>query len=66
MNTTLSLGSGVGITCFLARSLCAMSVDRYPASQSSLTSFSVKEEASHLPVEPDPDMAGEVGGGGKD
>ena len=31
MNTTLLLGSGVGMTCFLAGSLCAMSADRYPA-----------------------------------
>ena len=36
-----------------------------PTSQSSLTSFSVMEEASHLPLKPDPDMAGEVFGSGK-
>ena len=66
MNTTLSPGSGVGITCSLVGSLCAKSTDRYPASRSSLTSFSVTEEASHLPFEPDPDMPGEFGGGGKD
>ena len=34
--------------------------------RSSFTSFSVMEEASHLPLEPDPAMAGEGGGGEED
>ena len=38
----------------------------YPALRRSFISFSVTEEASHLPLEPDPDMAREVGGGEKD
>ena len=42
-----------------------MSADRYPTPRRPLTSFLVTEEAPHLPLEPDPDMAAEVGGGGK-
>ena len=66
MNTTLSLGSGVGMICFLAGSRCVMFVAKYPASLSSLMFLSVTEEAIHLPCEPDPDMAGVFGGDGKD
>ena len=43
-----------------------MSAARYPALRRFFTSFSVTEEASHLPLEPDPAMAGEGGGGGEE
>ena len=43
-----------------------MSAARYPVLQRYLTSFSVMEEASHFPLEPDPAMAGEGGGGGEE
>ena len=43
-----------------------MFVARYPTLRSSFTSFSVTEEASDLPLEPDPAMAGEGGGGKED
>ena len=41
---------------------CAISVAKYPASQSSLMFSSVTEEAIHLPCAPDPDMAGVFAG----
>ena len=53
------------MTCYLAGSLCLISAVKYLASRSSLMSFSITEEAIHLPCEPDPDMAGVVGGEGK-
>ena len=58
MNTTLSLGSGVGMIYFLIGSRWVMFAAKYPASRSSLTFLSATEEAIHLPCEPDPDMAG--------
>ena len=57
MNTTLSLGSGVGKICFLAGNRWAMSVAKYLASRSSLTFPSITEEVIHLPCALDPDMA---------
>ena len=66
MNTTLSLGSVVGMICFLAGSRWAISLAKYPASRSSLMFSSVTEEAIHLPCAPDPDMVGVFFGGGKD
>ena len=38
---------------------------RYPALRRFFISFSMKEEASHLPLEPDPAMVGGGGGGGE-
>ena len=56
MNTTLSRGFGVGMICPLAGSRWAISWAKYPASRSFVMSFSVTEEAIHLPCAPDPDM----------
>src|SRR3990170_5778152 len=56
INTTLSLGFGVGTICPLAGSRWAISLARYPASRSLVMSFSLTEEAIHLPCAPDPDM----------
>src|SRR6266511_452399 len=50
----------------LSGSLCAMFVARYPALRRSAMSFSLTEEASHLPFEPDPAMVRGGGGGEKD
>ena len=49
----------------LGRSLCAMVAARYPALRRSFIS-SMMEEASHLPLEPDPAMVGAGGGGGEE
>ena len=56
MNTTLSLGFGVGTTCPWAGRRWAISFAKYPAARSSVMSFSLTEEAIHLPWPPDPDM----------
>src|SRR5215216_1375881 len=64
--TTLSPAARVGMIWPLAGSLCAMFAARYPALRRSFISFSVMEEASHLPLEPDPAMVGGGGGGEKD
>ena len=56
-NMTLSWGLGVGMSCPLSGSRCAMSLDRYPAPRSFSMCPSVTEEAIHLP--PAPDMFGE-------
>ena len=56
MNTTLSLGFRVGTICPLAGSRWAIYFARYLASRSSVMSFSLTEEAIHLPCAPDPDM----------
>ena len=56
MNTTLSLGFGVGTTFPWAGRRWAISFARYPAARSSVMSFSFTEEAIHLPCPPDPDM----------
>src|SRR3990170_5979445 len=66
MNTTLSWGSGVGMICPLAGSRWAISLAKYPASQSFVISFSVMKEAIHLPCAPDPDMVGVLFGGRED
>ena len=66
MNTILSLDSGVGMIFFLVGSRWAISLAKYPASQSSLMFPSVTEEAIHLPCALDPDMAGVFAGDGKD
>src|SRR3954471_11025572 len=66
MKTTLSLGFGVGTICPLAGSRWANSFARYPASRSLVMSFSLTEEAIHLPCAPDPDMVGVLTWGGKD
>src|SRR3954463_12119877 len=58
--TTLSWGLGVGMSCPLSGSRCAMSSGRYSALLSFLTSPFVTEETIHLP--PAPDMVGEGGG----
>ena len=39
---------------------------RYPTLRRSFISFSMTEEASHLPLEPDPAMVGGGGGGEED
>ena len=39
---------------------------RYPALRRSFFSFSIMEEASHLPLELDPAMVGGGGGGGEE
>ena len=57
LNTTLSLGFGVGTICPLAGRRWAIYFTRYPASRSLVMSFSLTEEAIHLPCPPDPDMA---------
>src|SRR5215216_5427880 len=64
--TTLSPAAGVGMIWPLSGSLCAMFAAKYPALRRSSISFSVTEEASHLPLEPDPTMVGGGGGGEKD
>ena len=56
MNTTLSLGSGVGMTYPRAGSQCEISAVRYLASLSFLMSSSVTEEGIHRPWRLDPDM----------
>ena len=43
-----------------------MVASRYPVLRRSFISFSVTEEASHLPLEPDPAMVGGGGGGEED
>ena len=58
MNTTLSWVFGVGTICPLAGSRWAISWAKYPASRSFVMSFSVTEEAIHLPCAPNPDMVG--------
>ena len=58
MNTTLSLGSGVGMICPLAGSRWAISWAKYSTSRSSVMFSSMMEEAIHLPCAPDPDMVG--------
>ena len=47
--TTLSPGSGVGMTCPGVESLCLISTVKYLASHRSWMLFSVAEEAFHLP-----------------
>src|SRR5215216_4107893 len=64
--TTLSPAVGVGMIGPLSGSLCAMFAGRYPVLRRSSMSFSLMEEASHLPLEPDPAMVGGGGGGEKD
>ena len=66
MNTTLSLGSGVGTICPLAGSRWAIPWAKYPASQSSVMFPSVMEEPIHLPYVLDPDLVGVLFGGGND
>ena len=56
LNTTLSLGFRVGTICPLARSRWAIYFARYLGSRSLVMSFSLTEEAIHLPCPPDPDM----------
>ena len=56
MNTTLSLGFGVRMIFPLAGSWWAIYFARYPASRSLVMSFSLTEEAMHLPCPPDPAM----------
>ena len=56
MNTSLSLGFGVGMIFPLAGSQWVIYFARYPASRSLVMSFSLTEEAIHLPCPPDPDM----------
>ena len=56
MNTTLSLGFGMGTTCPWAGRRWAISFAKYPAARSSVMSFSLTEETIHLPWPPDPDM----------
>ena len=56
MNTTLSLGFGVGMTCPWAGRRWVISFAKYPAARSSVMSFSLTEEAIHLPCAPHPDM----------
>ena len=56
MNTTLSPGSGVGMTCPRAGSLCEILAVRYLAPLSFLMSSSVTEEGIHRPWRLDPDM----------
>ena len=51
------MGPGVGMSCPLLGSRCAMSLDRYPALRSLLMCPSITEEVIHLP--PAPDMTGE-------
>ena len=66
MNTTLSLGSGVGTIYFSAGSQWAISWAKYPASRSLMMFFSLTEETIHLPCAPDPDMTGVLFGGRED
>src|SRR3990170_6709042 len=66
MNTTLSWGLGVGMICPLAGSRWAISLAKYPASRSFVMSFSLMEEAIHLPCASDPDMVGMLLRGEKD
>ena len=56
MNTTLLLGSGVGMTCPRAGSLCEISAVRCLDSLSFLMSSSMIEEDIHGPWRLDPDM----------
>ena len=56
MNTTLSLGSGVGTTCPRAGSRCEISAVRYLASLNFLMSSFVMEEGIHRPRRLDPDI----------
>ena len=65
INTTLSPDFGVGMTYPGVGSLCVISAVKYLASRRSLMSFSVMEEAIHLPWEPYPAMSREVGVKGK-
>ena len=58
MNTTLSWGFGVGTIFPSAGSRWAISLAKYPASRSFVMSFSLTEEAIHLPCAPDRDMVG--------
>ena len=58
MNTTLSCGSRVGTIYPLAESRWAISFAKYPASRNFVMSFSLTEEAIHLPCAPDLEMAG--------
>ena len=53
---TLSLGSGVGMTCPRAGSRCKISAVRYMASLDFLMSSSVTEEGIHRPGRLDPDI----------
>ena len=55
-NTTFSPGSGVGMTCPGAGSLCKISPVRYLALRSFSTSSSVTEEDIHRPCWSDPDI----------
>ena len=52
----LSPGSGVGITCPWAGSLCEISPVRYLASLSISTSSSVTKEGIHRPCRSEPDI----------
>ena len=65
MNTTLSWDSGVGMIYPSVESRWAISWAKYPASRSCVMSFSVTEEAIHLPCAPDPDMFGVLSRAGK-
>ena len=56
IKTTLSLGFGVGTIYPLAGSRWVISFAGYPASRSLAMSFSLTEEAIHLPCAPYPDM----------
>ena len=56
INTTLSLGFRVGTICPLARSRWAVYFARYLASRRLVMSFSLTEEAIHLPCTLDLDM----------
>ena len=56
MNTTLSLGSGVGTTCPRVGSLCEISAVRYLSSLNFLRSSSVTKEGIHRPWRLDPNM----------
>ena len=49
INTTLSPGSGVGMTCARSGSLCLISVVSYRASRSSLMFSSMMEEGTQFP-----------------
>ena len=53
------------MTCPGVGSLCVISIVKYLTSRRSLMSFSITEVAIHLPWDPDPAMAGEVGAKGK-
>ena len=60
------MGLRGGIICPVAGIRWAISWAKYPASRSFVMSFSLMEEAIHLPCAPDPDMAGVLFCGGKD